>query len=300
MNPIRALRRRQLGNRISQRLRVIVRRKYEEVKAIGADRNSPLSRTVLGLSLKDTDSLTPGVMEETIDQLKTFLFAGHDTTSTLINWTLYELHRTPRALEAIRDELRSIFGKGAANPAVVEEKLLSSGGSVIHQMVYISAVIKEVLRLHPPAGSVREPTPGAGFLVTSPDGEVSVDGTRPYLCATIIHRDPSVYGSTVEEFIPERWLEESATKYGPSGIPATAWRPFERGPRSCIGMELANIEARVIVAIVSSRYDFTKEGLGALVLVDGKPVLNDKGQYEVQSELFPVRTSITQTSLIRS
>jgi hypothetical protein len=54
-------------------------------------------------------------------------------------------------------------------------------------------------------------------------------------------------------------------------IPPSAWRPFERGPRNCIGQELANIEARVILACVVRKYAFEKVGAGQR-LVDGKLV----------------------------
>ena len=75
-------------------------------------------------------------------------------------------------------------------------------------------------------------------------------------------------------------------------MPASAWRPFERGPRNCIGQELANLEARVILASVARRYDFVKVGAGEVRLNErGEPVLNEKGQYEVKSELFNVSHS---------
>lgn len=108
--------------------------------------------TILTLSLQEVGSLTPQIMEETYDQLKTFLFAGHDTTSTTITWSIYELFRTPRALKAVRDELDTLFGPGTGvrGSDSVQEKLLApGGGELIHRMTYMSALIKEVLRLHP-------------------------------------------------------------------------------------------------------------------------------------------------------
>jgi cytochrome P450 len=80
-------------------------------------------------------------------------------------------------------------------------------------------------------------------------------GVSVFNCVTSIHRDPQIYGETANEFVPERWLHGAA-----EAIPASAWRPFERGPRNCIGQELANIEARVVIALVARRYDFSKVG----------------------------------------
>jgi len=125
---------------------------------------------------------------------------------------------------------------------------------------------------------------------------VCLDGMVLYLCHYGIQRDAAVYGDSANDFVPERWLGDADTsaeaegKAGGEGrVPASAWRPFERGPRNCIGQELANLEARVILASVARRYDFVKVGAGEVRLDDrGEPVLNEKGQYEVKSELFNV------------
>ena len=93
-----------------------------------------------------------------------------------------------------------------------------------------------------------------------------------------------MYGDRATEFIPERWLEGSETP-----IPPSAWRPFERGPRQCIGQDLANIEALVIIASVIRRYTWQKVGLGATKYDDsGDPITKANGQYDVQSELYNV------------
>ncbi|KAK6833448.1 hypothetical protein PG987_008142, partial [Apiospora arundinis] len=273
--------------RISERLRDVVRRYFAATKAREKDHEEPDKlRTIVALSLQGVDTLTPEVLEENCDQLKTFFFAGHDSTSAILDWNIYELFRTPRVLKGVRDELDSIFGEnGARDPAIVCAKLLAPGGvELIHRMKYISAVLKEVMRLHPPAGSIRWVPPGSGFTVTTPDGGTyNLDGCWIYLNHNLIHRDRSVYGDSVDDFEPERWLLSSRA----DAPPVSSWRPFERGPRSCIGQELANIEIRVIVAMLAQRYEFTKVGVGELSTDHhGRPTLNDKGQFHVKSEMY--------------
>ncbi|RAL11559.1 cytochrome P450 [Aspergillus homomorphus CBS 101889] len=327
--PFTYLRRKHLVRQIDAILITHIKAKYAEqqqqhrqqqTQTTTWDRN-PTSRSVLALSLQetDTDHLTPEFLHETADQLKSFLFAGHDTTSILLQWTFYELSRTPRVLQAVRRELDTIFGKDtSSSPDAVAEMLLNSGGEdkYLSQMTFTAAVIKEILRLHPPSGSARYAPPGTGFIVTLPDDgrTICLDGVVMYNCATVVQRDEAVYGPTREEFWPERWLEggfgscggavESGGRGGGSAspkdgeklkfgggaeqIPASAWRPFERGPRNCIGQGLVYLEVRVILACTLRYFDFEKVGLGAVARDSaGEPVLDaERGRFEVVEELF--------------
>ncbi|KAK2749486.1 cytochrome P450 52A11 [Colletotrichum kahawae] len=187
-------------------------------------------------------------------------------------------------------------------PLVGEHSLIwdspveAHGEEVIGQLKYTSAVIKEVLRLHPPAATARYSPQGTGFHLVLPDGSrICADDLMLYNCNYLIHRDPQVYGETKDDFIPERWLDASATdpltstKSENSHIPPSSWRPFERGPRNCIGQELANIEAKVILVVLVGRYDFVKEGLGSPVLgANGEPFLNAKGRHMTESDVYNV------------
>lgn len=304
MRFVRDLRKRRMSQRVDFLLKEHIKRKFAEQTAPGNNgTTTKKSRSILALSLQDITTLTPEILSQTSHQLKSFLFAGHDTTSILLQWAFYELGRTPRALKAIRQELDDIFGPDPS-PAVVRDKLLSPSGDVlIHRMNYISAVIKETLRLYPPSGSARYEPPGTGFTVTLPDGsQLCLDGVVIYNCETLIQRDESVYGPTQDTFMPERWLGDTDTsmqtntddvdeKGSPlkGKIPPSAWRPFERGPRNCIGQELANLEARVILACTVRRYDFTKVGLGEIERDEnGEGILDERGQFVVKSRLYNV------------
>ncbi|KAK1757100.1 cytochrome P450 [Echria macrotheca] len=294
------IRRNRLGRQIDHILREIVRKKWaDRQQAKSSSREKSLrDRSILSLSLDeygDQIELSEKQINETGDQLKTFLLAGHDTTSTAISWVFYELTRTPQALQAVRAELDAIFGPDTAPDKVLAQLLSPPQPGTqhpIHRMTYISAVIKEAFRVHPSSGSAREPPDGSRYTVRAPDGtEHCLNGTIIYICHTIIQRDRSVFGSSADDFVPERWLDERAAEY-----PASAWRPFERGPRACIGQEFANIEIKVIIAMAARRYDFVKVGLGELVLDDqtGEPKLGEDGQYLVKSELYKTRQVIAK------
>ncbi|KAL2845518.1 cytochrome P450 [Aspergillus pseudoustus] len=322
------IRRWRLSKKLDSILHKCVRAKYREWKSANSDegpKNQGKSRSVLALSFEGEGegdgaatgklSLSSEFLSRTCDQLKTFLFAGHDTTSSLLQWTFYELSRTPHALKMARRELEEILGPDA-NPAVVYDLLRRSSGteSLVSRMVYLAAIIKEALRLHPPAGTGRFVPHGTGFSVALPDGQsLCLDGMLLHNCETIIQRDERVYGATKDVFMPERWLDSNnknnklePTSTGGSsrgsdgtiggiaiatatGIPPSAWRPFERGPRNCIGQELANLEAKVVLACTLRRFDFVKVGLGEVALDSaGKPVMGAFGQHEVKEELFNI------------
>lgn len=157
-------------------------------------------QSIVALGLQESEALTPQLVSETSDQVRSFLFAGHDTNTSALQWAFYELSHTPRALKAIRDE---------SDPRIICATLVHKGDSLLLRMHYINAVIKETLRLHPPAGTVRMTEPGTGFTVRAATGEeYCLDGLIMYSCQSIIQRDPNVYGDTADDWVPERWLDE--------------------------------------------------------------------------------------------
>ncbi|EDU41848.1 cytochrome P450 52A12 [Pyrenophora tritici-repentis Pt-1C-BFP] len=280
--------------RLDDAIKKCVLDKYAEVKANDSlEHKATKDLSVLALALRDVEEMTPHILQSTADQVKTFLFAGHDTTSILLQRLFYALSIHPHCLAKIRAEHDAIFGD--ADPRQV---FLAQADETMQALKYTSACIKEGLRLWPPAGSAR--MSHNGFKIRTSEGDdVCVDGTIIYNCHWVIHRDPNVYGETAEDFIPERWFgnvdtgsamaNDDGVSVGDSKLPSGAWRPFERGPRNCIGQELANIEARIILACVIRRYDFIKVGLGEVETdSEGKPIVDKKGKYKTKSELLNI------------
>lgn len=279
--PFTTSKRYRLAKRTDALVKEVIQRGYDELKE---EAKGNRSRSIVALSIQDAGALTPQLLSETADQVRSFLFAGHDTNASMLQWAIYELSRTPRALEAVRDELDEVLGP-AVDPASICATLVERGEQLLPRLQYVNAVVKETLRLHPPAATVRMTPPGSGFTVRAPTGEeYNLDGTAMYSAQSIIQRDPSVYGDTADVWVPERWLGDAA-----KSIPASAWRPFERGPRNCIGSELANLESRIIISIVARKYDFFKVGLGESALDEKEfATVDDHGQYKVKSELYNV------------
>jgi cytochrome P450 len=292
--PMVGLLKRLLAWKVDKYMKQAVRDSFKAIKEARKNLTTAnQDRSVLALALQDTEILTPQILQMTANQLKNFFFAGHDTTAIMLQRVIYALLIHPKALAAIRAEHDAVFG--SVDP---REVFLAGPEQTAKSLPYTSACIKEALRLWPPASSARLAPWGSGFNVRLEDGrEVCLDGAVLYINHYLIGRDRRVYGDTVDDFIPERWLNElnlsAADKEGsrPGGgeFPTGAWRAFERGPRSCIGQELAILEAKVILACVMRKYEFTKVGAGEVERDEkGNPIMDEKGKYKVKSELLSV------------
>ncbi|TRX93717.1 hypothetical protein FHL15_005393 [Xylaria flabelliformis] len=241
-------------------------------------------------SVTHVDNLTPEILSETRDQLKIFLLACRDTTGTSIGWAIYELSLTPHALNGVREEVNAILGP-QTDALSICSKIVSAriaDKDMLGRMPYTHAVVKETPKFHPPVGAMRYSKKGAGLTVhDSSTGKTHcLDGLAVYLCMSAIHRNPNVYEETADDFSPERWLDSTES----AKVPKTAWRPFERGPRSCIGQELAMTEICLVLALVTQCYDFRKRGLGGATFnTRGEPIVDSKTrQYKIIDELYNV------------
>ncbi|KAF2445354.1 cytochrome P450 52A11 [Karstenula rhodostoma CBS 690.94] len=270
---------RRLDRKLDAILKEEIRRQHNEILA-GADTTS---RCVAMLSLQGIDKLTPEILQQTSDTLRGFLFAGHDTTSILLQWCFYELHRRPASATDLKAELDAVFGPDTSPASVIKQLRGPDAGKLLARLPYTDAVIKEALRLHPPGTTARMTPKGSGSTITLPDGQrLVVDGLGLTPRSYIMHRHPSIFGETRDDFMPERWVGDAAAK-----IPDSAFRPYERGPRRCTGSELANLQARIVLAAVARRFEFVKVGLGELELdEEGLPTLDGKGYYKTKSTMF--------------
>lgn len=223
------------------------------------------ARSIVGLALADVDH-TEALLRNTVSQVKSFLFAGQDTTATTIQWICYALSKAdfdPRyreIVDKVEAEHNSVFGSGVFSALDVLSRPGKSEELLEMRLPYTTAFIKETLRLHPPAGTARfipdasETSPT--FYVDIDGKSTRIDGLRIYNCQWIIHRNPLVWGEDAHVFNPDRWLDKEYM----SKIPPGAWRPFERGPRNCIGQPLALLEAKVVMAAVTRGIRFEKVG----------------------------------------
>jgi len=224
-------------------------------------------------------------------QIRTFVFAGHDTTSSTICYAFHLLSTFPtarRELISEHDRVLSPDHKKAASR-------ISENPRLLNQLPYTLAVIKETLRLYPPASSLRSGEPG--YFISGSDGkQFPTDGFLVWSNHYAIQRDGK-YWPEPDKFIPERWLvEEEDPLYPVKG----AYRPFEHGPRNCIGQELATIEMKIVLVMTAREFDIKSvyDEWDTLHPKRGHKTLNGDRAYQIlsgaahPSDGLPCRVSV--------
>ena len=187
--------------------------------------------------------------ENLVDQLMTFLAAGHETTASAMTWTVYMLCLHPEVQDRLREEIRSrlppLDGAAAASVSALD----------IEHMPYLNAVCSESLRYYPPAPlSVRVSAVDTTICDTR-----MPRGTRFMIVPWAVNRSVELWGADAGRFDPGRWLPRfEGDKGAASGHAASnyAFMTFFHGPRSCIGQGYAKAEFACLVAAWVGRFRF--------------------------------------------
>ncbi|KAG4029847.1 hypothetical protein MFRU_014g01420 [Monilinia fructicola] len=184
--------------------------------------------------------------ENLIDQLMTFLAAGHETTASAMAWAIYLLCAYPEVQSRLREEVRA--------------KLPSpeSGATITHQdidyMPYLNAVCNEILRYFPPVPlTLREAAVDTVIV-----GHRIPKGTRVMMVPWAINKDEAMWGPSAREFNPDRWMPKNGESHNTNGGSSSnyAYLTFLHGPRSCIGQAFAKAEFAILLATWIGRFEF--------------------------------------------
>ncbi|CAJ0587497.1 unnamed protein product, partial [Mesorhabditis spiculigera] len=165
-----------------------------------------------------------GVREE----VDTFMFEGHDTTSSGVAWAVWCLAKHPEVQQKLYQEICDIAGSGD-EPITTEH---------LKEMTYLDQVVKEVFRLYAPVPQVNRRLQGdfkSGDYIF-PKGAIVT------IAPIILARNRSIWGDDVLKFDPERFSPEREVKRH-----AFDYIPFSAGPRNCIGQRFALLEAKVMI-----------------------------------------------------
>ena len=231
--------------------RIITLRRAETVEKVD----------LLDLLLKAQDSETDRAMtdSELIENLLTFIMAGHETTANALTWAFWLIANDAGVEARLVDEVRRVCGDEPLTAAHVD------------QLVYVKQVFNEAMRLYPPAPVLTRISLKEGRL-----GNVTIPAYTGVLVPVYaVHRNERLWPEP-ERFDPDRFAPERPKP------PRGAFLPFGDGPRICIGAAFATIEAVLILAAIIRRTGLTRpvgmaapRPVAAVTLRPDRPVMMD-------------------------
>ncbi|EDL40279.1 mCG23712, isoform CRA_b, partial [Mus musculus] len=166
----------------------------------------------------------------------TFMFGGHDTTTSALSWILYNLARHPEYQERCRQEVQELLRDRDSEEIEWDD---------LAQLPFLTMCIKESLRLHPPVLLISRCCTQDILL---PDGRAIPKGNICVISIFGVHHNPSVWPDP-EVYNPFRFDPENPQKRSP-----LAFIPFSAGTRNCIGQTFAMSEIKVALALTLLRF----------------------------------------------
>ncbi|MCJ1477757.1 hypothetical protein MMC13_006430 [Lambiella insularis] len=181
--------------------------------------------------------------ENLVDQLMTFLAAGHETTASAMTWALYALCKHQDMQTRLREEVR-------ANLPSIDDESVSMSAEILDRLPYLHAVCNEVLRVHAPVAMTRR----EAAVDTTLLGHFVPKGTSVFLSPAAVNMSIELWGQDALEFKPERWMAPGKANSG-GATSNYANLTFLHGPRSCIGQQFAKAEFACLLAAVVGRFE---------------------------------------------
>lgn len=179
--------------------------------------------------------------KEAVSDIVILFVAGTDTTGHLLAHLLLLLQRNPEKLKILLNEINHLL-ETDSNPTA--EKIM--------ELQYLNGIIKEGLRKLSPAGeffpriALQDHYLGDVFITK---------GTIVYMGFSFNFNDPKIFKDT-EKFVPERWIKEHELYDGAEEKNFYSYLPFSGGARICIGWQMSQLEAKIILIEFLKKYQY--------------------------------------------
>jgi cytochrome P450 family 110 len=206
----------------------LLQAEIEERRQKGTEGQTDVLSLMMAARDEDGQAMTDAQLR---DELITILFAGHETTATTLSWALYQIHRQPEVLSKLQHELDTL-GKNVSPLEVA-------------QLPYLTAVCQETLRMYPVIPVI---FPRIAKFSVEIAGYRFDAGTALMVSIYLVHYREDLYPNP-RQFQPERFRSR---QYSPS-----EYLPFGGGSRRCLGYALAELEMKLVLATILSKYRLT-------------------------------------------
>ncbi|KAK7957642.1 AflN/verA/monooxygenase [Apiospora saccharicola] len=221
-----------------------VDKRFEELAESRRDNNTRDSkkkaqvRSIISLVMdqylaetSETEQLSKETFKNLVlPQLRMFLYAGHDTTSSTLLYCFHLLYSHPDVLSKVRAEHDDVLGHD-----------------------FSTAHLRQCCGCSPPAGSLRAGRPG--LVLTDGIGrQYPTENCHLWTLNLVMHHNEQIF-VRADEFLPERWLVGPDDPEGLHPAQRGSWRPFEYGLRACIGQTLAQLELKVALVMTVRLFD---------------------------------------------
>ncbi|KAJ3822431.1 cytochrome P450 [Lentinula raphanica] len=180
---------------------------------------------------------------EMMDQVLTFLGAGHDTTASGLVWTLWLLAKNPMCQQKLREEIIPHTTMSDTD----DLRKIGLGYRELKDLVWLDCVVQESLRLYPPVPMTFRQAATTDYV----DGVLVPKGTLYYIPIRVVNTLKDIWGEDAEEFNPSRWLSEKCTGSTPPTL------TFLAGPHACIAKTMAIIEMKAVIAALVANFEFS-------------------------------------------
>jgi cytochrome P450 len=228
--------------RAADTLERALNRIIEQRRRTGEDAGDLLSMLMDARDAETGESMSDSQLR---DEAMTIFMAGHETTANALAWTLYLLSIHPDVQRKLLEELRDVLA--GRSPGIDD----------LPRLPYLQQVVKESMRLYPPAWSI-----GRRAIAEDEIDGYRIEANRLIILSSwVTHRDPAFWPNP-EGFDPDRFTPQAE-----KARPRYAYFPFGGGPRLCIGANFAMMEAQLVLATILPRY--------VPSLVPGHPVVPD-------------------------
>jgi cytochrome P450 len=260
-------------------IRGVARNLIEQKKLTIANKEKPAEVDILSVAME-----SGGFTEDNlVDQLMTFLAAGHETTATAMCWALLALCQHPEMQERLRTEIHKSLPS-------IEDNTTPMSAEVMDRLPYLHAMCNEVLRFYAPVPITRRETAKDTTIL----GQFIPKGTDIILAPSAVNISKEMWGENALEFDPDRWMGPGRTNSGgatsnyanltflhgklpPSNKFKSHILTTLSGPRSCIGMAFAKAEFACLLAAVVGRFEMELEDKDAKIELENGITARPKG-----------------------